>query len=249
MFEAVCRDNMRSSVAAIARDIDMPVATAHRQVATLVDIGVLLPLPKGRFAPSWKVSRLIEAVDRNKLRVLVSETVLEQIARESGAVVQLGTLENYMVTYLVKKGRDADDIFTKVGMQLEAYCSGLGKILLAQLSQNDLENYLTNGPFVALTRRTKTDPGELAAEIERVKAQGFAQDIEEVFEGLRCVAVPLSDPDGKVRTAISLSRLSRKTAPEAQHDLEADIEKLRKASETITKRLGGNLCPSSGHSA
>lgn len=72
-------------------------------------------------------------------------------------------LENDMVTYLVREGAEARTIFSEENKQLEAYCSGIGRMLLASLPEPDREAYLAEGPFVALTERTITDPAELRA--------------------------------------------------------------------------------------
>jgi IclR family transcriptional regulator, acetate operon repressor len=94
-----------------------------------------------------------------------------------------------------------------VGMQLEAYCSGIGKVLLAHLPKAACEDYLAAGPFVALTSRTIVDPDLLRAELANVRHQGFAVDNHEVAEDLRCIAVPLRRPDGEVVAAVSVSQL------------------------------------------
>lgn len=111
-----------------------------------------------------------------------------------------------MVTYRIKTGQGSHRLFTKVGMQLEAYCSGIGKVLLAHLPAAERAAYLASGPFVPLTARTIVDPEELALELERVADQGVAIDDGEIAEGLVCLAVPVHAPDGSVPIAISVSR-------------------------------------------
>ena len=81
-----------------------------------------------------------------------------------------------MVTYRIKTGQGAGNLFTRVGMQLEAYCSGIGKMLLAHLPEEQQRAYLAGGPFPALTAKTITQPEALAQELERIRAQGFALD-------------------------------------------------------------------------
>lgn len=91
-------------------------------------------------------------------------------------------------------------------MQLEAYCSGNGKILLANLPERDREAYLASGPFPALTKSTITDPALLRRELKTIASQGYALDAEEIVEGLACVAVPIRKSDGSTPAAISISR-------------------------------------------
>ena len=205
MLEAVLADRDGRSIPDIARDIGMPRATAHRQVATLVGEQFLVRLPGGRLGPGARLLAMLRQVDAKQVIVGAAAPVLHRLAARLRCVVQLGTLENEMVTYRIKTGQGAGDFFTRVGLQLEAYCTGIGKVLLAHLPESEREAYLATGPFPALTRGTITDPDSLRVELARVREQGFARDDEEIAEGLVCVAVPVRSGDGSVQAAISIS--------------------------------------------
>ncbi len=205
MLEAILADRDGRSVAAIAQGIGLPGATAHRQVTTLVAERFLARLPGGRLGPGPRLVALLQLVDAKQVIAAAAAPVLHRLAKELRCVVQLGTLENDMVTYRIKTGQGAGDFFTRVGLQLEAYCTGIGKVLLAHLPEAQREAYLAAESFPALTRHTITDPARLRAELRRVFAQGFARDNEEIAEGLVCIAVPIRGPDEGVSAAISAS--------------------------------------------
>jgi len=206
MLEAVIADGGRSSVSELARQIAMPPATAHRQVTTLVSEDYLAPSGGGRHVPGARLLGLLHRLDEKQIIANVAAPLLDRLASRVRSVVQLGTLENEMVTYRIKTGRGAQDLFTRVGMQLEAYCSGIGKVLLANLPEDRREAYLAGGPFVPLTERTIVDPARLREELDAVRDQGFAIDDEEVAPGLRCMAVPLRRSDGTVLAAVSITQ-------------------------------------------
>jgi DNA-binding IclR family transcriptional regulator len=124
-----------------------------------------------------------------------------------------------MVTYRLKTGRGAKNLFTRTGLQLEAYCSGIGKVLLAHLPAAERRAYLAAGPFVALTPNTITDPAVLASTLDEVRAQGFASDDGEIVEDLVCLAVPIRAPDGRVPAAISVSRQAGRRPTAAVEEL------------------------------
>lgn len=199
-------DGGTHGVAALARDAGIPVASAHRQVATLVEQRYLTRLETGRHVAGPRLLALAGRIDHKAMVAAAAAPVLERLARRLGCVVQLGTFEQDMVTYRIKAGRGAGELFTRTGMQLEAYCSGMGKVLLAHLPEMEREAYLATGPFVALTPRTITEPAALRAELAEVRAGEFAVDRGEIAEGLRCVAVPVHGPDGRVIAAASVSR-------------------------------------------
>lgn len=206
MLEAVIADGGSRSIAAIARDIGVPVATAHRQIVSLVEDGYLARHVRGRHVGGPRLLRLLGQLDEKEIIASAAAPVLHRLARELGCMVQLGTLEGDMVTYRIKAGEGAGNLFTRVGMQLEAYCSGIGKALLAGLPQRECEDYLAAGPFPALTPRTITDPAALRRELERVREAGHAIDDGEIVEGLYCMAVPIRASGGRVPAAISASR-------------------------------------------
>lgn len=206
MLEAVIADGGRSTVSELARRTGMPGATAHRQVATLVKAGYLSVSATGRHIAGSRLLGLSLLLDEKQIIVNKAAPVLHRLASAVGSVVQLGTFENDMVTYRLKTGQGAAGLFTQVGMQLEAYCSGMGKVLLAHLPEEERERYLAQGPFVALTGTTITDPARLRQELLSVRSRGHALDQGEIAPDLRCIAVPILRQDGFAPAAISVSR-------------------------------------------
>ncbi len=206
MLEAVIADGGRSNVSGLARQIGVPMATAHRQVTTLVAEGYLTPSGGGRHVAGSRLLGLLHRLDEKQVVANVAAPLLHRLAARVRSVVQLGTFENDMVTYRIKTGRGASDLFTRIGMQLEAYCSGIGKVLLAHLPNPEREAYLASGPFVALTDRTIVDPDRLRTELDAISKRGYAIDDEEIAPGLRCMAIPLRKGDGTVIAAISVSQ-------------------------------------------
>jgi IclR family transcriptional regulator, acetate operon repressor len=177
---------------------------------------------------------LAELSNLHEILARISRPILRKLARESGQTAHLGVLTGDMVTYLVKEQGRAAPIFTREGMKLEAYCSGIGKVLLSDLVAERLEDYLSGEPFVALTHRTLTDPEKLRREFARVRKNNFAVDNREVADDLHCIAVPVRDSRGRVVAAVSLSKLFDNSKRRKIGD---DINALRKCVETIERRV------------
>lgn len=235
MLEAILADRDGRSVAVIAAQIGVPRASAYRQVTTLVKEGFLARLPGDRLGPGARLLSLSRFFDEKQIIVGAAAPILHALAVKAGYVVQLGTLENEMVTYRIKTGIGAGELFTKVGMQLEAYCTGIGKVLLSHLPNDQLEAYLESDPFPALTARTITDPVRLREELVAVRKQGFAFDREEIAEGLACVAVPIVGSDTRVYAAISVSR---SVGTSDGHSEEEVLEHLQDAKRQIEEAIG-----------
>jgi len=109
------------------------------------------------------------------------------------------------VTYIAKAAAPHSvAVPTRVGAQQEAYCSAIGKVLLAGLTAEGLERYLRQGELVALTERTITDPALFREEIRCVRECDFALDEGETHVHLCCVAVPVRGEAGATVAALSL---------------------------------------------
>jgi DNA-binding IclR family transcriptional regulator len=141
-----------------------------------------------------------------------------------------------MVTYLLKSGATKANLFTREGTQLEAYCTAIGKVLLASLPDPAREEYLRSGPFIRMTSNTVTDLQKLEATLAQIAAQGYATDNAEMDANLRCIAVPIRNGEDTVIAALSIStRKARDSADELQIHLPA----LRAAARTLTEKVGG----------
>lgn len=137
-----------------------------------------------------------------------------------------------MVTYLVKEHGGGPPVLTREMIQLEAYCSGIGKVLLAHLDDAARDAYLAAGPFVALTGKTTTDPDALRTVLGRIRAQGYAVDDAELEDDLYCLAVPVRGPGGEVLAALSAS--SRSNTPIDP----ALLGRLQTCAASVERRLG-----------
>ncbi len=233
LLSVLAADGGTNSVSALAREIGVPPATAHRIVATFERRGFLTRIGRGRYLPGMALLRLTSITTFHSVLAAASRPILETLAKQTGLNAHLGVLEGDMVTYLVKAGPARDHLFTREGMQLEAYCSAVGKMLLAMQSDEQRERYLSEGAFVALTPATMTQTDVLRKELMRIRTQGFARDDGEVHSLLRCVATGVHNETGAVFAALSLSALQHPVPREPADGLDA----LRDAARALEQRL------------
>jgi DNA-binding IclR family transcriptional regulator len=205
LLRAIVADAGRSSLSAIAAEAKIPLSTAHRLALTLEREGFLTRVRKGYFETGAILQPFLGERGCATTVAVRLRRKLARLASAFGAFAHFGVLEDGMVTYLVKEGDSRRSLFTAEAMQLEAYCSAIGKVLLAAQTRAELEEYLAGGPFVALTPHTIVEPALIAAEIEQVRAEAIAYDRHEIREDLFCVGVPVKVADGEVIGAVSLS--------------------------------------------
>lgn len=124
-----------------------------------------------------------------------------------------------------------------VGSRLPAYCTSMGRVLLADLPPAERERRLAARPLRALTPRTLTDPQALAAAIDRVQREGFCLVDQELEDGLVSMAVPVRDRSGRAVAALNVSGQASGSAPMVQR--EQWLPALRAAAAEIGRLLAG----------
>jgi DNA-binding IclR family transcriptional regulator len=214
---------------------NLPKSSGHRLILTLEELGAVVRGAHGRYRPGMLLVSLFHNVAIGELLREASQEIMRDLSAKLNLTSHLGALEDGMVTYVAKVSTpNAFPPYTRVGSKLEAYCSGLGKVLLAALPPDQLENFILDGDLVALTQHTITDRALLHVELQKVRAQGYAVDDQEYQANMRCIAVPIHDGEDRVVAALSVTG-------EAQKVPLAELEKIRPeltaASTAITRRL------------
>jgi DNA-binding IclR family transcriptional regulator len=243
LFNRVLHDRGRTALKQLAADLGLPRSTLYRLTATLQDFGLITRHTRGHYDIGLKLAACLEGITWVSQLARLSRPLLQRLADDCGSTAHLGVLEDGMVTYVVKvagKASAAGAVFTRENAQLEAYCSGLGKVLLAWLPEAERETYLAAGPFVPLTSRTITDSENLRDCLLAARENGFAVDDGEVADNLFCLAVPVSGPELVRHAAISIS-LER--ASIHTRDRAVDLAKLRGCAAELSTRLGGIPAP------
>ncbi|MFZ0214720.1 MAG: IclR family transcriptional regulator [Candidatus Dormiibacterota bacterium] len=161
----------------------------------------------------------------------VAHHAMQDLARQTGEIVNLGTLRGASVVYVMKEeGSRAIVTLSHVGKALPANCSALGKVLLAALSDEEVERRLGPGPLPHLTDRSITEPALLEAELTRVRSQGYATETGESVAHRGCIAVPVRVPGFEQRLmALSISS--------SEHDFEERREEFVAALLASKRRL------------
>lgn len=197
------------NVETLSDKLKIPRATVYRHISALERNGLIMREGPGSFMPGLFILQRFSRAEFNKILAERSRPIVFQLSAQLSLTAHLGVFEGSMVTYLVKSARHDDSVFTRETAQLDAYCSGLGKMLLSGMSQNEINSYLAEGRLPKITDATITDKRELRQELEKIMKQGYAIDSAEFEEGLYCLAVPILDVDGEIIAALSVSSRSR----------------------------------------
>ncbi len=137
----------------------------------------------------------------------VALPVLQRLRDDTGETVHLAVLENMDVVYLDKQQsfRAVGIMSSQVGVRLPAYCTGLGKVLLAFSDRARVVGHLMSTPLPRLTDTTITEVDALLRELDQIRKRGYGFDHGEREAEIRCVAAPIMGRQGELRAAISVA--------------------------------------------
>lgn len=185
--------------------LDMSKSGIHNHLSTLREHGYV-EKEGDEYALSLKFLSLGGHVRSRSSLYRHGRAKIDQLADDTGMLANLATEENGRAVYLYQsRGQYAVSLDTHVGFRLRLHNVGIGKAILASLSRERVEEIVDQWGLPKATENTITDRDELHAELERVRERGVAFDDEARLEGLRCVAVPITDDEDDVKGAVSLS--------------------------------------------
>jgi IclR family KDG regulon transcriptional repressor len=162
---------------------------------------------------------------------------LRELASAHNVNAHLAVLYDRKVMYLHREEGYPSVIITEVvGRRVPAYCTALGKVLLASLGTRELDAYLEEEKFEPLTSKTITDSTKLRGELREDQERGYAIDNEEFHEGNICIAAAVRNYLGKTLAAISIS-ISKDRFRERDSQ-ELFISKVVSAASRISQELG-----------
>jgi IclR family pca regulon transcriptional regulator len=217
----------------------LPMPTAFRLVATLEAEGYLERLPDGAVRPSAAVLTLGFAALRGLDLVQTSSVILGQLFAHTKQTVNLGILAQDRVVYVARMQSESVLVTANVtvGSTLPAIVTSMGKVLLADLPDDEVRKRITarsfDGPWGPNAVRS---PAALRKELARVRECGYALQDEELASGLRSIAAPVRQNDGRAVAAINVAVPAREFTVDDL--LERVRDPLLAACAQISRRLG-----------
>lgn len=189
----------------VARKTGLTRAAARRFLLTLVDLGYVRT--DGRlFSLTPRVLELGYAYLSSLSLPEIAEPHLERLVAEIRESSSVSVLDGDDIVYVARVPTSRImRVSINVGTRFPAYATSMGRVLLAGLPEEELEEYLERVRLRPLTARTITSVSALRTEVNRVRSQGWAIVNQELEEGLRSVAVPIRDADGRVTAAVNVS--------------------------------------------
>ena len=234
VIEAYGRGRSALTIAEVARLSKLDRASARRCLLTLVNRGYAST--DGRyFQLTPRVLRLGHAYLSASLPTLIQPT-LDALATELGESCSAAVLDGTEIVYIARASRHRlIGVGLHAGSRLPAYCTAMGRVLLAAQPADVARDLITRTHRVAMTERTLTDVGHLMGELDRVRADGYAIIDQEVEIGSMAIAVPLQNLSGRTVASIVVAM---HTTPAASARLRSDVlTRLREAQAQLAQIL------------
>lgn len=193
-----------AGVSEIARHLDYSKSTIHYYLKTL-ERNRYLVNRGGRYRLGLRLVNLgMSALRQQELQEISGDHV-ERLASETDASAHIMVAQGGRLIVLAKSTPDgADQIDTRVGMEIPIHCTAFGKAILAHQSRDEVNDVLREYGLNTHTEYTITDPEAFRRELDEIRELGFAFDREEYWLELNSIAAPILDESGEERGAVGI---------------------------------------------
>lgn len=203
----------RLTIADVARMTGLSRATARRCLITLARIGYAET--DGRhFALTPRVLQLGYAYLSSTPLTAVLQNALERLSEEIGESSSASLLDGRDIVYVARAAtKRIMSVGLSVGSRLPAYCTSMGRVLLAALPEDEARRRVEASDRRALTRATATTVEAVMARVAAARTAGYAVIDQELEVGLTSIAVPVIDREGRVVAAINVGTQATRFPP------------------------------------
>ncbi|MEO9649972.1 MAG: IclR family transcriptional regulator [Roseobacter sp.] len=184
-----------------------PKATLYRLLQTLTNQNMLdYDSETQTYRLGMRLVRLAHGAWMQSSLAPIARPYLDQLSAQVGHTVHLAQLDNAQVLYVDKRNAAQPiEMFSDAGKVGPAYCTGVGKAMLAFLSPKEQKRAIKQQSFHRFTEHTYVSEETLCAELQAIEARGYAFDREEHEPGIICIAQPILSSMGKVLGALSIT--------------------------------------------
>jgi len=237
ILEALGRNPQGYGCTELGQLLNLHKSTVYRLVSTLLSYGFVEKDPHNdKYRLGIKIMHLgLEALNGLDFRKVAMPYIQElvQISRET---VQLAVLEGSSVL-VVERDHSPEAITVNLGLRGEVHCTAEGKLLMAYLTPDKASGILRERPMRQYTINTITEISQMISHLEKIRSQGFAINAEEMVEGVRAIAAPVFDHNGRNIAALSIAGPSSRLSLERIYRL---VTVLKETCASISMQLGYN---------
>lgn len=237
ILEEIARNRDGIGLAELSKRVGLHNSTTFHLVKTMVSLGYVRQMKDSK---RYRIGRPLFALAASALdeveMVSLATPILEELSCETGESAHFSVrLEDAVVVLARTGGKGAFQLTDRAGAVRPAHCTALGKIMLAALTPDQFEQFLTRAELRAHTPKSITSADLLRREIVEVRRSGVAMDDGEFDSEVRCAALPVRDFSGQVIGAIGISGPIWRLSIEA---LQKRARRMRAAADRLSVEFG-----------
>lgn len=205
VINSFSRDRQTQTLSEVANHAGLTRATARRILLTLSELGYVRQNGRG-FALTPRVLDLGYSFLSSFRVVELAQQPMELLVDEVKESSSMSILDDTEIVYVARVPTTRImTIALALGSRLPVYPTSMGRVLLAGSTDRVIDEYLERIELLPLTPHTVTDPAELRDRLELVRKEGFALVDQELEEGVRSIAAPITNSRGEVIAAMNVS--------------------------------------------
>ncbi len=234
IFQILSMSKRTLTISDISKITTFPRATVRRGLYTLEKLGYVTHEDR-YYSLTSKVLTLAHSYLASQTLPNAAQPILESMTREINESSSMAILVQNEVIYIARASSRNNRIIAdtlSIGSHLPAYCSSMGRVLLAAESEEKQREILQDSDLTAYTAMTITEPEKLLKEFVKVREQGFALIDQELEIGLYSIAVPVFNRSGETVAAININTHAQRSNP--KEVIEKYLPVLQKTATLIT---------------
>jgi DNA-binding IclR family transcriptional regulator len=239
MIEIMAENQSPMRLQDIARACNTNSPTALRFITALQRRNyVAQEIDTGRYYLTFKFCAIGQSISTYTDIRTVAAPFLRSAARQFQESCNLAVENNMTILYIEVANNQSQTLLStqRIGNVAPMHCTGIGKLILAGYSPDELERFLAVKGQPRFTEYTITTPGELSKELTAIRALGYAFDNQECEVGVRCISAPIRDYTGRTVAGISISGPAVRMTDK---HINENLPMLLETAEEISVRMGG----------
>lgn len=238
IFELLSKYKSGLAIKDISEKLNIPQSSTSNLVKTLYDSGYITQGESKKYILGVRLIQLgtiaMESFDIS----VAAKPILKKLVDKIQETVFLAIRSHHEVVYIVKIDSNRSvSTSAQPGYRKPLYSTGLGKVFLAFMPEEERNEILSNVELVPITSHTITDKDLLIRQLEQTKVQGYSIDDEEGEEGLYCIAAPVWTLDRNIEAAISVAGAKERMI----NNKDVIIQCLLNSVNEISGNFGGGI--------
>ncbi len=220
VIRAFSQQRRHLTIAQLSQRTGIPRAAVRRCLYTLAKLGYVAADDARGYSLRPAILALGHAYLSSTPLATMAQPLLDHVSDALRESSSMAVLEGDEILYIARSTTTTRlmSIDLGLGSRLPAYCSSMGRVLLAALPEAELDAYLARVSLTRLTQRTLTTQAELKRALDEVRRKGFSVVDQELELGLRSIAVPVVDPAGRVVASINVGTQSARVSVAEMQD-------------------------------